>query len=162
VLEHYMLQSEQLDTRLVLAANDEVAAGLLIQRLPARARQPGGRAGSRQRGPDRPQRGLQPHRHAGGHAQRDELLTLDADTLEVLRRLFWEETLRASSRRSAARALPAPARRERVAACCEVGWPGPRRGAASIAERGEVEVGCDFCAPAVPLRCVQWTTGPCG
>jgi len=34
VLEHYMLQSEQLDTRLVLAANDEIAAGLLIQRLP--------------------------------------------------------------------------------------------------------------------------------
>jgi molecular chaperone Hsp33 len=34
VLEHYMLQSEQLDTTLVLAANGEVAAGLLIQRLP--------------------------------------------------------------------------------------------------------------------------------
>ena len=34
VLEHYMLQSEQLDTRLVLAADDEMAAGLLIQRLP--------------------------------------------------------------------------------------------------------------------------------
>ncbi len=34
VLEHYMLQSEQLDTRLVLAADDHVAAGLLIQRLP--------------------------------------------------------------------------------------------------------------------------------
>jgi molecular chaperone Hsp33 len=34
VLAHYMLQSEQLDTTLVLAANDEVAAGLLIQRLP--------------------------------------------------------------------------------------------------------------------------------
>ena len=34
VLEHYMLQSEQLDTRLVLAASDEVAAGILIQRLP--------------------------------------------------------------------------------------------------------------------------------
>jgi molecular chaperone Hsp33 len=34
VLEHYMLQSEQLDTRLVLAADDQVAAGLLIQRLP--------------------------------------------------------------------------------------------------------------------------------
>ena len=29
VLEHYMLQSEQLDTTLVLAANAEVAAGLL-------------------------------------------------------------------------------------------------------------------------------------
>jgi len=30
VLEHYMLQSEQLDTVLVLAADDQVAAGLLI------------------------------------------------------------------------------------------------------------------------------------
>ena len=34
VLQHYMLQSEQLDTTLVLAANGSVAAGLLIQRLP--------------------------------------------------------------------------------------------------------------------------------
>ena len=34
VLEHYMLQSEQLDTTLVLAADEQVAAGLLIQRLP--------------------------------------------------------------------------------------------------------------------------------
>ena len=34
VLQHYMLQSEQLDTCLVLAANDQLAAGLLIQRLP--------------------------------------------------------------------------------------------------------------------------------
>ena len=34
VLSHYMLQSEQLDTRLVLAANDETAAGLLVQRMP--------------------------------------------------------------------------------------------------------------------------------
>ena len=34
VLQHYMLQSEQLDTTLVLAADDRVAAGLLIQRLP--------------------------------------------------------------------------------------------------------------------------------
>src|SRR5687767_933711 len=35
VLEHYMLQSEQLDTTLILAADNKVAAGLLIQRLPA-------------------------------------------------------------------------------------------------------------------------------
>ncbi|MDB5938020.1 MAG: Hsp33 protein, partial [Polaromonas sp.] len=36
VLEHYMLQSEQLDTRLILAADGNVAAGLLIQRLPVK------------------------------------------------------------------------------------------------------------------------------
>ena len=34
VLQQYMRQSEQLDTTLVLAANAEVAAGILIQRLP--------------------------------------------------------------------------------------------------------------------------------
>ena len=34
VLQHYMLQSEQLDTILVLGANEQVAAGLLIQRMP--------------------------------------------------------------------------------------------------------------------------------
>ena len=68
VLEHYMLQSEQLDTKLMLAANDEVAAGLLIQRLPrGRRGQPRQRA---QRGRHRPQRRLQPHRDAGLDADR--------------------------------------------------------------------------------------------
>ncbi len=33
-LQRYVLQSEQLDAAVVLAANDEVAAGLLIQRMP--------------------------------------------------------------------------------------------------------------------------------
>ena len=35
-LEHYMQTSEQLDTRLWLAAGDDHAAGLLLQKLPAR------------------------------------------------------------------------------------------------------------------------------
>ena len=60
VLEHYMLQSEQLDTRLVLAADDHVAAGLLIQRLPVEGERQPRRAA--QRGRHRPVRGLQPHR----------------------------------------------------------------------------------------------------
>jgi len=34
VLEHYMLQSEQLETRLWLAADGEQACGFLLQRLP--------------------------------------------------------------------------------------------------------------------------------
>jgi molecular chaperone Hsp33 len=34
VIEAYMRQSEQLDTKLVLAADDEASAGLLLQRLP--------------------------------------------------------------------------------------------------------------------------------
>ena len=38
VLETYMRQSEQLETRLVLAADAEVSAGLLLQRLPESGR----------------------------------------------------------------------------------------------------------------------------
>jgi molecular chaperone Hsp33 len=34
VIEHYMLRSEQLDTKLWLAADDNVARGLLLQKLP--------------------------------------------------------------------------------------------------------------------------------
>ena len=35
VLEHYMQASEQLDTRLWLASNGQVAAGMLLQKLPS-------------------------------------------------------------------------------------------------------------------------------
>ena len=34
VLEQYMARSEQLDTKIILAANDQIAAGLFIQRVP--------------------------------------------------------------------------------------------------------------------------------
>ncbi|HMC17093.1 MAG TPA: Hsp33 family molecular chaperone HslO, partial [Albitalea sp.] len=81
VLEHYMLQSEQLDTKLILAANDEVAAGLLIQRLPDPSQ---GRDDK-----DDPYRRIA---LLAATLTRDELLTLGADT--VLHRLFWEEPLR--------------------------------------------------------------------
>ena len=65
VLEHYMLQSEQLDTRLVLAADDQCAAGLSSSSgCQPRAR--GCRSGDEDQ--HRPQRGLQPHRPPGGHA----------------------------------------------------------------------------------------------
>ena len=58
---------------------------------------------------------------------RDELLTLDADT--ILRRLFWEETLRASSRSAAALRLHLLAR-ARAAACCAA-WAATRSTASS-------------------------------
>ncbi|WP_442975282.1 Hsp33 family molecular chaperone HslO, partial [Salmonella enterica] len=91
VLEHYMLQSEQLDTRLVLAANDEVAAGLLIQRLPVEGE--GNLAGQARANED--DIGLNEHYNRiavlAASLQPEELLSLDADT--ILHRLFWEERL---------------------------------------------------------------------
>jgi molecular chaperone Hsp33 len=97
VLEHYMLQSEQLDTRLVLAANDDTAAGLLIQRMPA----DGPSRMSGERNEDQIGRNEDFNRiaHLAATLTREELLTLDADT--VLRRLFWEERLLRFEPRSA-------------------------------------------------------------
>ncbi len=89
VLEHYMLQSEQLDTRLVLAADDRVAAGLLIQRLPVDG--PSRMSGER----NEDQIGLNEDfnriAHLAATLDADELRTLDIET--VLRRLFWQERL---------------------------------------------------------------------
>ena len=91
VLEHYMLQSEQLDTRLILTTDDQIATGLLIQRLPIQGE--GNLAGSTHREDDI---GLSEHynriAHLASTLKREELLTLDVDT--ILRRLFWEEDLR--------------------------------------------------------------------
>ena len=65
MLEHYMRQSEQLETRIVLAANGEAACGLLIQRLPIEGA--GNLAGAAQA----------ETRRGGVHAHRP--LRLDAD-----------------------------------------------------------------------------------
>ena len=141
VLEHYMLQSEQLDTRLVLAADDRVAAGLLIQRMPVEGE---GNLELRHR---EDEIGLNEdfNRIAmlAATLTEDELLRLDAES--VLRRLFWEEPLR--------RLDGEPGERTPRFACnCSrdrVGRMLQGLGAGEVndivAEQGRVEVGCEFC-----------------
>jgi molecular chaperone Hsp33 len=140
VLEHYMLQSEQLDTRLVLAANDEVAAGLLVQRLPmAGAGNLGQSSGARDE--DQIGRNEDYNRIAllSGTLTAEELLTLDP--MVLLRRLFWEETLRLFEPQVPRFACTCS--RDRVAGMLR--GLGPEEIEGLIAERGEAEVGCDFC-----------------
>jgi molecular chaperone Hsp33 len=141
VLEHYMLQSEQLDTRLILAANDEVAAGLLIQRLPVEG---AGNLGAA-RNEDEIGRNEAYNRiaHLASTLTREELLTLDADT--VLHRLFWEETLRRFE------PLVGP-HGPRFACTCSrerVGQMLRSLGRDEIdgivVEQGRVEIACEFC-----------------
>lgn len=145
VLEQYMLQSEQLDTTLVLAADDKVAAGLLIQRMP---RQGVGNLG------DHPAQSA----HGGGadhhedyqriailasSLKREELLTLDVDT--ILRRLFWEEKL---LRFTPQEGLEGPrfacnCSRERVGKM--IRGLGQDEAQEILQERTNIEVGCEFC-----------------
>ena len=145
VLEHYMLQSEQLDTTLVLAANDQVAAGLLIQRLPMQGTE--NLSGSMVSRENEDEIGLNEHYNRiailASSLKREELLTLDVDT--ILRRLFWEESI---TRFEPLVGETAP----RVACSCSrerVGRMivslGQDEVASILSERADVEVGCEFC-----------------
>lgn len=140
VLQHYMLQSEQLDTTLVLAANDRVAAGLLIQRLPTQ-----GAGNLAQANED--EIGINEHYNRiallASSLQREELLELDVDT--ILRRLFWEEQVlrfEPSTGESGPR-FACSCSRDRVSRM--IRSLGQQEAEDIIAERGEIEVGCDFC-----------------
>jgi molecular chaperone Hsp33 len=141
VLEHYMLQSEQLDTCLVLAANSEVAAGLLIQRLPVMGQ--GNLAGQLDRDANEDQIGRsEDYRRIAMLAatlKPQELLSLGAD--EILHRLFWQESLTRYE----------PLRPRFACTCSRQRVSGMLRSLGSaeveqiLAEQSRVEVGCEFC-----------------
>ena len=145
VLEHYMLQSEQLDTTLVLAANMDVAAGLLIQRLPLEG------AGNLGKHWDSVAR-----ESALGQSEdynrisiltkslkAEELLGLDVDT--VLHRLFWEEPLLrfAPLLGEEGPKFRCSCSRERVGRMIK--GLGVEEAESILSERENIEVGCEFC-----------------
>ncbi|OIQ75298.1 33 kDa chaperonin [mine drainage metagenome] len=144
VLEYYMRQSEQLETTLVLAANEQVACGLLIQRLPMQgAANLAGRASPM----DEQDSGLsEDYRRIAllaSSLKRQELLTLDADTL--LRRLFWDEKLLrfAPLEGSSGPHFSCSCSRDRVSKMiCSLG---AEEANSILQERPDIEVSCDFC-----------------
>jgi len=137
-VEEYMRLSEQLETKIVLAANGDTAAGILIQRIPLE-----GEANlAAQLSPEQ--------RDALDDAfpriamktatlKADELLRLPIDTL--LHRLFWEEDLR--------RADPGVPRFECNCSRERVGRMLVNLGRQEVdevlAEQGQVEIACEFC-----------------
>ena len=141
VLEHYMLQSEQLDTKLVLAANGDVAAGLLIQRLPVKGQ--GNLEGTTDLQANEDEIGLNEHYNRiailASTLKAEELLTLDADT--ILRRLFWEESI--TRFEPATPSFACSCSRERVGNMLR--GLGVAEVESILAERADVEVGCEFC-----------------
>jgi molecular chaperone Hsp33 len=141
VLEHYMLQSEQLDTRLVLAADDRVAAGLLIQRLPVEGA--GNLGGHRNEDQIGRSEDFQRIAHLAATLTREELLNLDVDT--VLRRLFWEERLLrfAPQAGESAPRFACSCSRERVGNMLRS--LGREEIDGIVQEQGRVEIACDFC-----------------
>ena len=87
VIENYMMRSEQLDTKIWLAADEHVSRGMLLQKLPSE-----GESSNLNLEEDQE---LETWNHIVALAstlKRDELLEVDIQTL--MHRLFWEETIR--------------------------------------------------------------------
>ncbi|MDB5839994.1 MAG: hslo [Herminiimonas sp.] len=136
VIEHYMMRSEQLDTRLWLAADDSVSRGLLLQKLPGQ----GGTAAPAQNAPGEDD--LEAWNRLvmlGSTLRGDELLATDIDTL--MRRLFWEETVRVFEPRHPA--FHCSCNRERVGNMLKM--LGREEVDGALAELGQLAIDCDFC-----------------
>jgi molecular chaperone Hsp33 len=132
MLEHYMMHSEQLETRLHLACDERHAAGLLLQKLPQRARQYEARAADHG---DDWERATQ---LAATLAPR-ELLALPAR--DILRRLYHEEDIRVFTPRTMS--FLCTCSRERVAGMLRM--LGRAEVESILQERGAVDVSCEFC-----------------
>ncbi|HEY9573383.1 MAG TPA: Hsp33 family molecular chaperone HslO [Pusillimonas sp.] len=132
VLESYMRNSEQLDTRLWLAADSRQAAGLLLQRLPGQ----GGTDVSDEHTQDET---WERARHLAATVKHNELLDLDTDT--VIHRLFWEESLIAFEPQDVR--WHCPCTRERVANMLR--GLGRHEIEDILSERENVDIVCNFC-----------------
>ncbi|MGE4125389.1 MAG: Hsp33 family molecular chaperone HslO [Pusillimonas sp.] len=130
VLEGYMRSSEQLDTRLWLAANDQCSAGLLLQRLPGH----GGKVTATVQDETWQRAAI-----LAETLQTPELLDLPSD--ELVQRLFWQETLLTFEPQNIR--WHCPCTRERVGNMLRM--LGQEEIESILSERDKVDVSCNFC-----------------
>lgn len=129
MLQDYMTRSEQLDTRLWLAADGKCAAGLLLQVLPPQAGQA-----------EHPDTDAWPRaKELADTLKREELLELPSR--EVIRRLYHEEDLRLFEPQPVA--FHCTCSRHKVGNMLKM--LGREEVDSILAERGSIEIHCEFC-----------------
>jgi molecular chaperone Hsp33 len=131
-LEQYMLRSEQLHTRIWLAADALHCSGLLIQRLPLQG-------GAQQTEIETADESWARAQHLAQTLTPVEMLSTDQDTL--LHRLFWQETLLVFE--STPITWKCSCSQERVADMLRM--LGKAEVDDILQEQGKVEVACEFC-----------------
>lgn len=124
ILENYMLRSEQLETRFWLAANQQRATGLLLQKLPE--------------GHGDPDAWERAQMLAGTLTPPEQL---EISPEELLHRLFHQEDLRLLGETTAC--FRCSCSRERVANMLKM--LGEQEVNETLQEQGRVEVKCEFC-----------------
>lgn len=125
ILQNYMARSEQLDTRMWLAADGQQAAGMLLQRLPEQKSEDADAFGRASQ--------------LAATLKREELLSLPAD--ELIHRLYHEEDIRLFESQSVT--FNCTCSRSNVARMLKM--LGREEVADILAERSEIEVFCEFC-----------------
>jgi molecular chaperone Hsp33 len=136
VIENYMLRSEQMDTRLWLAADDKVSRGLLLQKLP---RHSGKEDQTRQATEEEDLETWNRAVMLGSTLKQEELLSTGIETL--LNRLFWEETIRVFDPQHPQ--FHCSCTREKVGNMLKMlGQPEVE---SALADLGELGINCDFC-----------------
>jgi len=131
-LEQYMLRSEQLETRIWLAADTNCSTGLLLQRLPLQ----GGNQQAEILGADE---SWQRAQRLAETLSTKEMLEVSQETL--LHRLFWEETLLTFEARPIV--WQCSCTRERVADMLRM--LGRTEVEDILQTQGKIEVACEFC-----------------
>jgi len=136
IIENYMLRSEQMDTKLWLAADENVARGLLLQKLPRNSSIEGQVEQASE------EEDLETWTRAtmlGQTLKREEMLGTDIQTL--LKRLFWEETIRVFDPLHPE--FHCTCTREKVGNMLKMlGKPEVDE---ALAELGRLDINCDFC-----------------
>ncbi|WP_298015461.1 Hsp33 family molecular chaperone HslO [uncultured Castellaniella sp.] len=133
-LEHYMKHSEQLDTRLWLAADDRHCAGLLLQRMPGRTAADGTPI------PADTAEATWTHCQALADTLKPAELLADAPDA-LIRKLFWEDDLLAFPDQPVR--WHCPCNRQRVADMLRS--LGQAEVDSILAEQGRVHIACNFC-----------------
>jgi molecular chaperone Hsp33 len=130
VIENYMMRSEQLDTKLWLAADLQVSRGLLLQKLP----DTGGTISS-DTDADAWNRAVT----LASTLSNDEMLSTDIMTL--MQRLYWEETIRVFE--PLRPSFSCNCSRERVGNMLKL--LGQEEVDDALNDLGKLEINCDFC-----------------
>jgi molecular chaperone Hsp33 len=145
----YMRHSEQLETRIWLASNEDVVGGLLLQRLP-------NSGGHVHLDPQTAEEGWSRIQALGETITTDELLELSPET--TLRRLFLNESSEAGVRAFPTRPVQFACRCSRLKVADVLRMLGEEEVNSILAEQGAVETGCEFCGKAYrfdAVDCIQ-------
>ncbi len=145
----YMRHSEQLETRIWLASNEQVVGGLLLQRLP-------NSGGHVHLDPQTAAEGWSRIQALGETITTDELLELSPET--TLRRLFLNESSEAGVRAFPTRPVQFACRCSRLKVADVLRMLGEEEVNSILAEQGAVETGCEFCGKTYrfdAVDCIQ-------